>query len=110
MRPAEFNKFLARDGRCYHCGTTGDTLIPQHRINRGSGGSKTRDVPSNIIVMCSEANGRMESEAAFARMARSYGWKLSSWQDPLECQVFDVVSGQWFLLDDDYNRVTLWIV
>lgn len=106
MTPKEFKKYLLRDSHCLHCGADGDDLIPQHRANKGSGGSKKRDVPSNIIVFCSQANSLAESDAVFARSARRFGWKLSSWQEPLAEPVFDAVSGLWWLLDDTYGRVS----
>lgn len=73
------------------------------------GGSKTRDLPSNVIVMCSYANGLMESDAAFADYARSKGWKLGSWQRPDEEPVWDVTTGVWFLLDNEGRRAALFI-
>jgi hypothetical protein len=62
------------------------------------------DKPSNIIVLCSFANGLAESNAAFARICRDNGWKLHSWADPLATPVLDAVSGIWWYLDDTYNR------
>jgi len=107
MKNSEFAKYLDRDKRCYHCGSTDNTLIPQHRINRGMGGSKTLHKPSNIIVLCSLSNGLIESDPELAQSAREYGWKLERWKDPKETPVFDFASGEWFVLDDDYNRIRL---
>ena len=104
MTPKEFARYFARDKHCLHCGADGDDLIPQHRANRGSGGSKKRDVPSNIIVFCSQANSMAESNAEFARLCRLRGWKLSSWQEPSAKPVFDAVAGVWWLLDDTFGR------
>lgn len=105
VTPKQFAKYLKRDQYCYHCGLQDETLIPQHRINRGMGGSKTLDTPSNIIVLCSYANGLVESNAFWAERARQFGWKLSSWADPSVNPVFDVVSGDWWVLDDSFGRV-----
>jgi hypothetical protein len=105
VTPKEFKKYLKRDGHCYHCGIDDETLIPQHRINRGMGGSKLLNTPSNIIVLCSYANGLIESNAFWADRARQFGWKLPSWAIASENAVFDVVSQTWFLLDDSFNRV-----
>jgi hypothetical protein len=104
MTPKEFAKYLKRDGACYHCGTTDDTLIPQHRANRGAGGSKIRDKPANIIVFCSAANGLLESDAILATQGRAYFWKLYTWQDPELEPVYEAHSGLWWLLGNDYNR------
>jgi hypothetical protein len=100
----QFQKYLDRDKRCYHCGTSDGTLIPQHRINRGMGGSKKLDTPSNIIVFCSMANFLIESSAEEADRAKRYGWKLERWQDTTSAPVFDLASGVWFVIDNSYNR------
>jgi hypothetical protein len=101
MNKKSFQKFLDRDKCCSHCGTTDDTLIPQHRKNRGMGGSKDLDRPSNIIVLCSEANGLLESNSKFAELGRKFGWKLERWQEPESTPVY--MGNGWFLLDNDYN-------
>jgi hypothetical protein len=103
MTPKQFAKYLARDHGCYHCGTDDDTCIPQHRQNRGMGGSKSRDVPSNIVVLCSRINGLIESDAWWASEARIQGWKLNSWDDPLEVPIRDSAGVLW-LLDDKFGR------
>ncbi len=103
MNRKEFQKYLDRDKSCPHCGTTGPELIPQHRQNRGMGGSKARNRPSNIIVFCSLGNGLMESNATFAQLARAYGWKLMAYQDPEKTPVS--LSDGWFLLDDNFRKV-----
>jgi hypothetical protein len=103
MKPKQFARFLVRDGGCLHCGET-EAIAPNHRANRGMGGSKTRDVPSNIVVLCSVYNGLIESNAAAAKESKSYGWKLESWQDPLTEPVYDTQKDEWILLDNDFGR------
>lgn len=66
------------------------------------GGSKERDVPSNIIVMCSRINYLMEADAAWAEQARAKGWKLVSGQDPSNTPFWHYQRG-WTYLDDAYN-------
>lgn len=105
MNKKAFDKFLARDVCCSHCGTTDDTLIPQHRANRGMGGSKALDRPSNIIVLCSEANGLLESNSKFAELGRKFGWKLTRGQEPETTPVY--MGDGWWLLDNDYNRTRI---
>ena len=108
MTPAQFQLYLIRDQRCWHCGTTDDTLVPQHRIGRGMGGKKKKaERPSNILVLCSLANGLLESDAAIAETGRRNGWKLSSWQDPSETPAFDTFTGAWFQLDDEGRRTEI---
>jgi len=103
MNKKEFQKYLDRDVACPCCGTTGPELIPQHRANRGMGGSKERNRPSNIIVFCSYSNGQMESSFGFAALARMRGWKLYSHQDPAETPVR--LWDGWHLLDDNFGKV-----
>ena len=106
MNAKEFQKYLDRDfGRCVHCGLDDDTLVPQHRKNRGFGGSKERNAPSNIITLCSAYNGRIEADAKAAKFAREMGWKLDSWDDPAEVPFYS--EGQWWLLTDDFGRFVL---
>lgn len=105
MKPKEFDKYMRRDGeKCLHCGTT-EGLVPQHRKNRGMGGSKERDVPSNIIVMCSAFNERIEQDAEAAQRAVQYGWKVVGMDTPWLVPVYDVTAQGWFLLDDSYGRL-----
>jgi hypothetical protein len=65
------------------------------------GGSKARDVPSNIVVLCSWMNSAIESNAKLADVARDYGWKLRSFEDPATTPVYYQRSGAWFMLSDD---------
>jgi hypothetical protein len=66
------------------------------------GGSKARDVPSNIIVICSLANGQLESNATFAQMGRDFGWKLTQGQDPKKVPVW--LADGWYLLNDEFEK------
>ena len=107
MNSKEFRKYLVRDqGRCWHCGKTGDDLVPQHRINRGMGGSKSSKTngASNILTFCSIANGQIESDSSSQAVAKRYGWKLSTFEDPSSVVVFDAYTGSWYLLDDQFGR------
>lgn len=110
VTPKEFKKLLARDRHCLHCGLDDDTLIPQHRINRQMGGAGTasnRNKSSNLIVLCSAFNGLIEFDSKAADMARKYGWKLDSWQDPLFEPVWDSGQSTWLMLDDDFGSAEL---
>jgi hypothetical protein len=102
----QFALYLARDLHC-PCGCVGveDTFVPQHRINRGMGGSRALDRPANVLVMCSRMNGLIESDQRFAASARDYGWKLSRWQVPEDEPFYDLATGAWNLIDNIYNRV-----
>lgn len=99
MTPKQFRVFLDRDKACYHCGSIGDDLVPQHRKNRKMGGSRSlKDNPNNIIVFCGDANGRLESDPDFARTGLEFGWKLNSWDD-LSYPVYESHTGLWWHLD-----------
>ena len=58
--------------------------------------------PSNLIILCSSMNSLIESDARWAELAKSYGWKLESWQDPIQVPVYDAIKAEWFQLTDDY--------
>lgn len=104
MKPNEFKKYEARDTHCPHCGIGVPYLVPHHRKNRGMGGSKLRDNPSNILLVCAELNGAMEQQSEVAEDARRFGWKLESWQDPLVIPIYDAITGFLYRLKDDYSK------
>lgn len=104
MKPKDFAKLVDRDQYCLHCGER-TAIAPNHRINRGMGGSKLRDNPANLVVLCSQLNGLIEADSWYQSQALKYGWKLASWQRPEEIPVFDGVAGVWYLLDNDYGRI-----
>jgi len=107
MTPAQFKKYLLRDRYCPHCGIEAPYLVPHHRKNRGMGGSKgSANDPSNILSVCAELNGLMESDSKVAEQAREYGWKLYQHQDPLIVPIYDSVTGFWFRLTSDYKRIS----
>lgn len=103
MTPKQFQKYLDRDGGCIHCGIA-DAVSPHHRANRGMGGSKKRDVPSNIVVLCSWMNNAVESNAVAAQKAHLLGWKLWNGEHPAETPLWDSVRREWVLLGDDFSR------
>ena len=100
MNQKKFRKYLERDGGCVHCGEI-ETAVPHHRINRGMGGSKLLDIPSNIICLCANYNGLIESSLEAAEEARGYGWKLRPHQDPMLTPIFNRNTNQWEYLDND---------
>lgn len=104
MNAKQFRKFLDRDGGCIHCGDV-ETAVPHHRANRGMGGSKLRDVPSNIVSMCALINGLMESDAYTAELARTYGWKVSASDNSQLVPIWYPAHGRWYLLEDDFGII-----
>ena len=110
MNKKQFQQLLDRDKHCLHCGRMDDTLIPQHRANRGFGGAGKDSIynrASNLIVLCSEANWLIESNAVWADRARLFGWKLSRWDDPSTRPVYDLPNAVYIVLGDDFSRVEL---
>ena len=104
MSAADYNRLLNRDGGvCWHCGTT-EGLVPQHRQNRGMGGSLVREKPSNILTLCSRFNGEIEADAAKAELARDMGWKLRPDQLPEAKAAYDKVTQRWYYLNDSWER------
>ena len=102
MNGKQFQRYLDRDGGCVHCGDV-ETAVPHHRLNRGMGGSKVRDVPSNIISMCSHFNGQMESNAVAAAYAVRNGWKLRSGDNPSTTPFWHARRRVWLILDNNYG-------
>ena len=102
MKQSDVNKLRARDSWCWHCGTE-QTLVPHHRANRGMGSSKVLDTLQNVILVCSEYNGLMESDADVANDARDKGHKLSKYISP-STPVFDNYLKKWFALDAKGNK------
>lgn len=105
MNRRQFAAYLRRDRWCYcGCGGRDDTLVPQHRAGRGMGGSKALDRPANIMVLCAEVNGLIESDAEWAARARRWGWKLYRWQTPEDEPLLDRRTGTWWKLREDGQR------
>ena len=71
------------------------------------GGSKLLDRPSNLMVLCSEVNGLIESNHFYRDLALMYGWKLERWQVPENEPVFDSRLWKWFLLDNEFGRIEI---
>ena len=98
-----------RDGhKCVACGTPFD-LTPQHRANRGMGGSKRVHGLSNLVTMCKRHNEQLESDPEFAELGRRMGWKVKRNSGPpaSEIAVWSRPELGWFLLADDGSRLRL---
>ena len=102
MKPKDFARLMERDKGCVHCGET-EAVSPNHRINRGMGGSKLLDKPSNLVVLCSRMNFLIEASAHHAELAKTYGWKLERWQTPEAEPIFNRNAGRWLLLGNDFS-------
>ena len=102
MKAAEIRKLRARDLYCWHCGES-DQLVPHHVQNRGMGGSKIADNLQNVILICAEYNGAMESDALTAEYARDNGHKSSKFSAPGH-PILDQVTLRWYTLDKAGNK------
>lgn len=102
-----FNGLLKRDYACAHCGAT-EALVVHHRINRQMGGAKgknnPRNLPANLLILCSAFNVLIESNADAASLAMRNGIKLQSWQEPETTPVWYAAESAWYLLDNQGNR------
>lgn len=102
MTPKQFSKFVTRDRGCVHCGEL-EAISPHHRLNRGMGGSKLRDKPANIIVLCSWINNALEADSEIAEAGRQLGWKLRSGEDPELTWFYHLALGEWRILDNSFS-------
>jgi hypothetical protein len=69
------------------------------------GGSREREAPSNVVVLCSALNGLIESSSEWAEIARTNGWKLSASDNPEQSPYYDLQRGRWYLADNLYSRI-----
>lgn len=90
-----------RDGRrSAWTGNESETLVPQHRVNRGMGGRKSLHRLSNLVWIESEINGLIESDPEWQAEAVRRGIKVSGHADPEDVAVEHAVHGYVFLADD----------
>jgi len=64
------------------------------------GGHKGSQRLSNVVWLCSEVNGLIESDARFALEAQVAGIKISRYENPETIPVTHAVHGRCILLDD----------
>lgn len=74
--------------------------MPHHRANRGMGGSPERDTISNLIWLCADENGLIESDPGWADRARADGVKISRHDSPAAVPIRHWLYG-WVLLNDE---------
>lgn len=104
MTTAQRRQIVGRDGPlCPHCGAA-EGLGIQHRAVKGFGGRPSAEVPSNLILLCNLLNVAVEQDADVAAHADRMGWKLSTYAVTTERAVFDAVSWEWWVLDDEWGR------
>ena len=102
MKAADIRKLRARDPWCWHCGNE-ENLVPHHIAGRGMGGSKIADNLQNVILICAEYNGAMESDAQTAEYARDMGHRASKFSAPGH-PILDTTRSTWYTLDKAGNK------
>jgi hypothetical protein len=101
-------ELAARDGhRSVWTGRDVPTLVPHHRSNRGMGGDPSKDRLSNLVWLESDINGLIESNAAWAELARLRGVKILLSADPAAERVYHAVYRCWVSLGDDGSVTAL---
>jgi hypothetical protein len=91
-----------RDGHvCAHTGYDTGHLVPNHRANRGMGGSKTANRLENLVWVDAQLNFLIEADAEWARLAKARGLKVPRHIDPARVPVFFAAEWQWFRLAGD---------
>jgi len=102
--PSQYIKkliFERDEGICWHCGSDQTTI--HHRRNRGAGGDRTRskvaDRPSNLLTICPQFNGLMESDVNAYKLALEKGWKLRMGQFSTHTPVYKYDGTWWYLTD-----------
>jgi hypothetical protein len=73
---------------------------PNHRLNRGSGGTSDpiTNSTANGCAICSTCNWRIEVNADIAEHARALGIKLEHGADPTAVPLWSPFYGQWIRL------------
>lgn len=74
--------------------------MPHHRANRGMGGFRAADTISNLIWLCADENGLIESDPAWAERARADGVKISRHSHPPTVRIKHALYG-WVFLNDE---------
>lgn len=100
----------ARDLDCVIHGAGGvcvGDLTHHHRKGRGAGGVKSRNRVANGLLVCGQWNGMVESDAATASKARSFGWKLRTDHEIDTIPVYIPKLGRHVYLDDDGHYLDL---
>lgn len=91
----------ARDAnRSAWSGNESDTLVPQHRANRGMGGRESMNRLSNGVLIESEINGLIESDPHWQAEAQRRGIKVSAFSNPATVPITHAVHGV-VRLDDE---------
>lgn len=107
---------LARAGwlceRCHGSLDRWDGYSLQHRLARGSGGTKRLDIneASWLLVLCgSGVTGCHGWVEAYPALSGPLGYRITSRMCTGDQVPFVTTSGDWWLLDDEFGKRPLWI-
>lgn len=93
------NAVYQRDGfQCVHCGTMKDLVLRQ-RSRTGNGSAE------NLVTTCVVCNDRASYDPPFSDLAMNHGWKLRTWEEPANREVYYVAENKWFTLTERGTRI-----
>ena len=93
------NAVFQRDNfACIHCGSM-KGLVLRQRSHTGNGGAE------NLVTMCEVDSERIDFTQHFSDLAMNHGWKLRTWEEPLNREVYYQADGEWFNLTDRGTRI-----
>ncbi|EIC09125.1 hypothetical protein OR221_0833 [Microbacterium laevaniformans OR221] len=93
-------------------GCMGEGNVLHHRANRGAGGSKILDHPSNLTLVCSRCNSAAEDAHAIVRMdlidrglrVEKAATNAATLARALSTPVTDLEGRRWLLIDENTRQ------
>lgn len=93
------NTVFQRDSfQCIHCGSM-KGLVLRQRSHTGNGSAE------NLVTFCVADDDRINTDQHFADLAMNYGWKLRTWEEPLNREVYYQADGEWYYLTERGTRI-----
>lgn len=95
------NLVYQRDNfRCIHCGAASGLMLRcRFRPYEFRGGVV------NSVVMCVTDSNRIDNDQSFSDLAMNYGWKLRTWEQPENRDVYYPADGEWYTLTERGTRI-----
>lgn len=93
------NTVFQRDNfQCIHCGSMKNLDLRQRtRIGNGS--------PENLVTFCADCTVRAHTDQHFSDLAMNHGWKLRTWEQPENREVYYPADNEWFYLTERGTRI-----
>lgn len=93
------NAVYQRDGfACIHCGSM-KGLVLRQRSHTGNGSAE------NLVTFCADCTVKAHTDQHFSDLAMNYGWKLRTWEQPENREVYYTADGEWFYLTSRGTRI-----